>query len=178
MAVPIPEYVLQTKMYGQTSVGDIRRAIFDTQQQRPQREPRRRRSRALFAQDDQDNESMNLDTPARKLSRQMTAGGEDDLLENMSIQSSPLNMPREMNHNNNSQSFMVGYYQQDPSTSLYPPKPTRQNPLMMFDFMSRNQQQDSRSMTFPMNNRNIPRVPQMNPIGYQMQNVLNETNGK
>jgi hypothetical protein len=87
-------------MYSQNSVGDIRRAIFDMQRptalannpmlQYAQREPRRRRSRALFAPDE-DNDSMDLDTPARKLSRQVASSIMDDELDDMSTQSSPSN---------------------------------------------------------------------------------------
>jgi hypothetical protein len=99
-------------MYSQNSAGDIRRAIFDMQ--RPtttntaipnpnmignnlhlqyvtqNREPRRRRSRALFAPEE-DNDSMDLDSPARKLSRQVASSIIDDELDDMSSQSSPSN---------------------------------------------------------------------------------------
>lgn len=108
IAVPIPEHVFHVKMYSQNSAGDIRRAIFDMQ--RPastaspniiganphlqyvaqHREPRRRRSRALFAPEE-DTDSMDLDTPARKLSRQVTSSIIDDELDEMSSQSSPSN---------------------------------------------------------------------------------------
>lgn len=89
-------------MYSQNSVGDIRRAIFDMQ--RPSnpnpmlqysaqhhREPRRRRSRALFAPEEDNDELMDLDTPARKLSRQVTSSIMDDEIDDMSTQSSPSN---------------------------------------------------------------------------------------
>ncbi|KAI8637593.1 hypothetical protein BD408DRAFT_424310 [Parasitella parasitica] len=102
LAVPIPEHALHVKMYSQNSVGDIRRAIFDMQ--RPSnpnpmlqysaqhhREPRRRRSRALFAPEEDNDESMDLDTPARKLSRQIASSIMDDELDDMSTQSSPSN---------------------------------------------------------------------------------------
>lgn len=108
IAVPIPERVFHVKMYSQNSAGDIRRAIFDMQ--RPastaspnviganphlqyvaqHREPRRRRSRALFAPEE-DTDSMDLDTPARKLSRQVTSSMIDDELDDLSSQSSPSN---------------------------------------------------------------------------------------
>lgn len=124
-------------MYGQSSVGDIRRAIFDTQR------PQRRRSR---------NESMDLDTPARKLPRQIT--GDDD---DMSIQSSSSTMEN-----------LVGLYQQESSSSPIYPK-HRQNPLMMYDF----RQERPHSMTF---GAPPPRVQPM--MGYtHFQNMVNENDG-
>lgn len=97
-------------MYSQNSAGDIRRAIFDMQRSSTNtnlntniigsnthlqyasqhREPRRRRSRALFAPEE-DTDSMDLDTPPRKLSRQVNTQANDDELDDMSSQSSPSN---------------------------------------------------------------------------------------
>ncbi|KAG2233837.1 hypothetical protein INT48_005283 [Thamnidium elegans] len=110
LAVPIPEHTFHVKMYSQNSAGDIRRAIFDMQRSSANtnvnnniignnshlqyvaqhREPRRRRSRALFAPEE-DTDSMDLDTPPRKLSRQVTSSIIDDELDDMSSQSSPSN---------------------------------------------------------------------------------------
>ena len=108
IAVPIPEHVFHVKMYSQTSTGDIRRAIFDMQKptntaspnaigSNPHlqyvthsREPRRRRSRALFSAEE-DNESMDLDLPVRKQSRQVTSSVADDEIDDLSSHSSPNN---------------------------------------------------------------------------------------
>lgn len=108
--MPIPEQTFHVKMYSQNSAGDIRRAIFDMQRSSTNtnintntignnphlqyvaqhREPRRRRSRALFAPEE-DTDSMDLDTPPRKLSRQVASSIIDDELDDMSSQSSPSN---------------------------------------------------------------------------------------
>ncbi|KAI9486458.1 MAG: hypothetical protein EXX96DRAFT_614287 [Benjaminiella poitrasii] len=99
LAVPISEHTLQVKMYSQNSIGDIRRAIFEGQKSSStssnpacsrSREPFRRRSRALFTSEE-DDDWMELDTPAKKVSRQFTSSLADDELDDMSTQSSPSN---------------------------------------------------------------------------------------
>ncbi|KAI8331419.1 hypothetical protein EDC96DRAFT_527097 [Choanephora cucurbitarum] len=98
LAVPIPDHTFYVKMYSQNSVGDIRRAIFDMQRPtvnsnvtNPYAIPNhRRRSRAAFTSDD-DPDSMEFDTPARKLSRQVASNLMDDELDDLSTHSSPSN---------------------------------------------------------------------------------------
>ncbi|KAG1392721.1 hypothetical protein G6F60_011908 [Rhizopus arrhizus] len=76
LAVTIPEYTFHIKMYNQNSMGDIRRAIYDNK-------PNRRRSRFASEED----ETMELGSPARKLSRHVL----DDELDSLSCPSSPSN---------------------------------------------------------------------------------------
>ncbi|KAI8979912.1 hypothetical protein BDB01DRAFT_798028 [Pilobolus umbonatus] len=102
LAVGVPEHSYHVKMYSQNSAGDIRRAIFDMQrsvntntamshhlQYSVQGELSRRRSRATFSFDE-DNHSMDLDTPPRKVNRQRLDNPLiDDEIDDMSSQSSP-----------------------------------------------------------------------------------------
>ncbi|KAI8349678.1 hypothetical protein BD560DRAFT_410146 [Blakeslea trispora] len=101
LAVPIPDHTFYVKMYSQNSVGDIRRAIFDMQRPTVNTNvaninnayalpSHRRRSRAAFTSDD-DPDSMDFDSPARKLSRQVASNLMDDELDDLSTQSSPSN---------------------------------------------------------------------------------------
>ncbi|CEG75492.1 hypothetical protein RMATCC62417_10525 [Rhizopus microsporus] len=79
LAVTIPQHTFHIKMYSQNSTGDIRRAIFEN------KPLNRRRSRFTS----EEEELMDLDSPARKLSRNLAAIGDDEIDSALSSPSSP-----------------------------------------------------------------------------------------
>lgn len=227
LAVPIPDHTLHVKMYSQNSAGDIRRAIFDMQRAPPPpppssvintsnhgmnplqyvNQPRRRRSRALFAPEE-DTDSMDLDTPPRKLSRQVTSSiMNDDDFDDMSSQSSPSNSQALLFANNNNDinynhNLIYGNHSNNTDTSsshtylhqsdnIYPPPPasSRHTGQGMYDptpFVSQpTLHERPHSMTFgapiirTSTQTNNVRPPSGYPVNFtQLQNMIEENDNK
>lgn len=209
LAVPIPEHTFHVKMYSQNSAGDIRRAIFDMQRtpttivNNPHlqyvNQPRRRRSRALFAPEE-DTDSMDLDTPPRKLSRQVASSIIDDELDDMSSQSSPSNSQallfaaanqESMNYNridtnlfyanNTSNNTETSGYLNQPDNNVYPPSRPMQQ--AMYDPNAFVQpvisHERPHSMTFGAPIRSSIVRPTGYPANFtQLQNMIEENDNK
>lgn len=202
LAVPIPEHTFHVKMYSQNSAGDIRRAIFDMQRtptvtnsMNPhlhyvnQPPPRRRRSRALFAPEE-DTDSMDLDTPPRKLSRQVASSIIDDELDDMSSQSSPSNSQAllfangDINYNQFYNSTETSGYVNQPD--IYPPSRPMQQAMYDPNTFVSTIHERPHSMTFGAPIRTTtPSTANIRPPvhGYpvnftQLQNMIEENDTK